>query len=62
MWLLEFPKGPISEHPSRVNVFTGINTADTTMAELLLELSIDAMLIELEKVFVSEIWNLRTVR
>ena len=39
-----------------------LNTADSNMEALLLKLSVDQTPIELEKISVSEIWNLRTVR
>ena len=61
MWLLECPKAPISEHPSRVNVFTGIKHLWRDHGGILSELSIDPRNIEFEKFCVGEIWNLRTV-
>ena len=39
-----------------------LNTGNTTMEALLLELCIDPRHIELEKISVSEIWNLKNIQ
>ena len=60
MFFFDFQKPTVSEHPSRVNVFTDPNTAQISIAALFSYFPINPRQIDLKNMSLNQVQNLRT--